>query len=131
MKISLSIKQADGDGNPWMSVPAKFPVGTVLTGKVEKKENFGLFVNIAPGITGLLPRAKWRDSTEASVYENKKRGDEVTVQIEQIQFEEKRIGLSLPGEAEDHSWKSHTTSTGSGFGSMGDALKGLNLGKKS
>ncbi|WP_415062917.1 S1 RNA-binding domain-containing protein [Bdellovibrio sp.] len=129
LKISLSLKQADGEGNPWLSVPQKFPVGTVVKGKVEKKETYGLFVNIAPGVTGLLPKSKWRDSVEAAQYENKKRGDEVTVQVDQILFEEKKISLGLPHEAEDTSWKSHTTSA-SGFGSLGDAFKNLNLKPK-
>lgn len=129
LKISLSLKQADGEGNPWLSVPQKFPVGTVVKGKVEKKETYGLFVNIAPGVTGLLPKSKWRDSVEATQYENKKRGDEVTVQVDQILFEEKKISLGLPHEAEDTSWKSHTSST-SGFGSLSDAFKNLNIKPK-
>lgn len=125
LKISLSLKQADGEGNPWMSVLQKYPVGTILTGKVEKKENYGLFVNIAPGITGLLPKSKWRDSLDSSQFENKKRGDEITVQVDQILFEEKKISLGLPTEAEDNSWKSHTTSAS--FGSLGEAFKNLNI----
>lgn len=128
LKISLSLKQADGAGNPWMAVPTKFPVGTIVTGKVEKKETYGLFVNLAPGVTGLLPKSKWRDSVDANQFENKKRGDEITVQVDQILFEEKKISLGLPQEQEDSSWKSHTT-TG-GFGSLGDAFKGLNLKSK-
>jgi small subunit ribosomal protein S1 len=128
LKISLSLKQADGEGNPWMTVPQKFPVDTVVTGKVEKKETYGLFVNIAPGVTGLLPKSKWRDSVDASQFENKKRGDEVTVQVDEILFEDKKISLGLPREQEDNSWKAHT-STG-GFGSLGDALKGLTIKPK-
>lgn len=128
LKISLSLKQADGEGNPWMAVPQKYPVGTVVQGKVEKKETYGLFVNIAPGVTGLLPKSKWRDSVDASQFENKKRGDEVTVQVDEILFEEKKISLGLPREQEDNSWKAHT-STG-GFGSLGDALKGLTIKPK-
>jgi small subunit ribosomal protein S1 len=127
LKISLSLKQADGEGNPWTMVPQKFPVGTIIKGKVEKKEVYGLFVNIAPGITGLLPKSKWRDSVEASQFENKKRGDEILVQIDQILFEEKKISLAIPGEAEDVTWRAHQPTSGSGFASMGDALKGLKL----
>lgn len=129
LKISLSLKQADGEGNPWLSVPQKFPVGTVVKGKVEKKEAYGLFINIGPGVTGLLPKSKWRDSVDAAQFENKKRGDEVTVQVDQILFEEKKISLGFPKEAEDTSWKSHTTSS-SGFGSLGDAFKNLNIKPK-
>lgn len=130
LKISLSLKQADGEGNPWMTVPQKFPVGTVVNGKVEKKETYGLFVNIAPGITGLLPKSKWRDSVDAAQFENKKRGDEIMVRVDQILFEEKKISLGLPGEAEDTSWKQHQTSSSGGFGSLGEALKGLNIKPK-
>lgn len=130
LKISLSLKQADGEGNPWHSVPTKFPVGTIVKGTVDKKENYGLFVTLTPGVNGLLPRSKWRDTLDAAQYENKKRGDEITVQIDQIIFEEKKISLGLPREAEDMSWKSHTASSSSGFGSLGDALKNLNIKPK-
>lgn len=129
LKISLSLKQADGAGNPWMQVPQDFPVGKVVKGTVEKKEVYGLFVNIGPGVTGLLPKSKWRDSLDAASYENKKRGDEVMVQIDEIMFEEKKISLGLPGVADDMSWKSHTTAKSDGFGSMADAFKGLNIKK--
>lgn len=130
LKISLSMKQADGDGNPWNSVPAKFPVGTVVNGKVEKKEVYGLFVNIAPGITGLLPKAKWRDHVDGAQFENKKRGDDIAVQIDEIKFEDKKISLGVPGAGEDHTWRAHQPASGSGFGSLGDALKGLNIKPK-
>jgi small subunit ribosomal protein S1 len=130
LKISLSMKQADGDGNPWNSVPAKFPVGTIVNGKVEKKETYGLFVNIAPGITGLLPKSKWRDHVDGAQFENKKRGDDIAVQIDEIKFEEKKISLGVPGSGEDNSWRSHQPASGSGFGSLGDALKGLTIKPK-
>ncbi|WP_413575247.1 S1 RNA-binding domain-containing protein [Bdellovibrio sp. HCB290] len=130
LKISLSIKQADGDGNPWNSVPAKFPVGTVVNGKVEKKESYGLFVNIAPGITGLLPKSKWRDHVDGQQFENKKRGDDIAVQIDEIKFEDKKISLGVPGAGEDNTWRAHQPTSGSGFGSLGDALKGLTIKPK-
>ncbi|WP_409477378.1 S1 RNA-binding domain-containing protein [Pseudobdellovibrio sp. HCB154] len=111
VKISLSVKQAGGEGDPWNMVPEKFKVGSVHTGIVEKKEQYGLFVQIAPGITGLLPRAKWRDSTEAAAFENKKKGDTFPVQIDEVLFELKRISLGIPGLAEDHSWRDHSSAT--------------------
>lgn len=129
LKISLSLKQADGAGNPWTTVPQKFPVGTVVQGKVDKKENFGLFVILAPGINGLLPRSQWRDSVDATTYENKKRGDDITVQVAQVMYEDKKISLSLPVEADDISWKSHASSNNS-FGSLGDAFKNLTVKPK-
>lgn len=121
LKISLSIKQAGGDGEPWLMVPQKFPAGTVVKGTVEKKESFGLFVNLGPGVTGLLPKSKWREAADPSSIESKKRGDEITVQVDQVMFEERKISLRIPGEAEDTSWKEHASTKASvankGFGS--------------
>lgn len=107
IKISLSVKQAGGDGDPWNMVPEKFKVGSVHTGIVEKKEQYGLFVQIAPGITGLLPRSKWRDHVDSAIFENKKKGDTFPVQVDEVLFELKRISLGLPGTQEDHSWREH------------------------
>lgn len=130
LKISLSMKQADGEGNPWSSVVQRFPVGTVVQGRVEKKEVYGLFVNIAPGLTGLLAKAKWRDALDNSTYENKKRGDEIAVQIDQVLLEEKKIALGLPRDAEDNTWKQHSSAVSSGFASLGDALKNIQIKSK-
>lgn len=116
LKISLSIKQAGGEGDPWLKVPANFPVGSFHEGVVEKKEQYGLFVNIAPGVTGLLPKSKWRDHVEASSFENKKKGDKVKVRIDEILFEQKKISMGLPSEVEDDSWRASAgDKKGSGF----------------
>ena len=121
LKISLSIKQAGGVGDPWMKVPVDFAVGTILNATGDKKENFGLFIQLAPGITGLMPRSKWRDSADGAQYENKKRGDAIQVRVDEIKFEERRLTLGLPTEAEDLSWQSHVTSQKS-FGGLADAF---------
>ncbi len=126
LKISLSIKQAGGEGDPWMKVPQNFPVGTIVKGTVEKKELFGLFINIAPGVTGLLPKSKYRDSVDFQALEMKKKGEIISVQIDEILFEQKRISLGLPTEADDVSWKSHNAKSGfsnSGLGNLADLMK--------
>jgi small subunit ribosomal protein S1 len=122
LRMSFSLKQGGGESDPWLSVVQTYPVGRVLEGTVEKKETYGLFVNLGPAVTGLLPRSKWRDSVEAAQYENKKRGDKVQVQVDEIKLEERKISLGLPGEATDESWKSHSA-TSSKFGTLGDLLK--------
>lgn len=109
LKISLSIKQAGGDGDPWMQVPQTFPVGSTHKGTVEKKEVYGLFVNIAPGVTGLLPKSKWRDVVDGAQYENKKRGDKIDVQVDEILFEQKKMSLGVPREVDDQAWKAVNT----------------------
>lgn len=123
LKISLSIKQAGGESEPWLQVPQNYPVGTTVSGKVEKKEAFGLFINIAPGITGLLPKSQWRDSLTPSDYENKKRGDEIVVRVLNIDFENRKMSFSLPGENEDLSWKAHTEVKSQGLGTFAELFK--------
>lgn len=128
LKISLSIKQAGGVGDPWMQVPTLFPVGAIVDGTVDKKENFGLFVHLAPGITGLLPKSKWRDAAEGSAFENKKKGDQVKVKIDQVLFEERKISLGLPVEGDDESWRLLSNQNTGQFGSLAAAF---NKAKKS
>ncbi len=128
LKISLSIKQAGGEGDPWLLVPQKFPLGSQHEGTVEKKEQYGLFVNIGPGVTGLLPRSKWRDHTEAAAFENKKKGDKIKIQVDEILFEQKKMSLGVPGGADDQSWREHSTqksgfSTSNNFGSLANLMK--------
>lgn len=122
LKISLSIKQAGGVGDPWMQVPTQFPVGAIVDGVVDKKENYGIFVQLIPGINGLLPRSKWKDSPEAAQYENKKKGEAIKVRIDQILFEERKISLGLPTEAEDESWRLVSQSANS-FGALAAAFQ--------
>ncbi len=124
LKISLSIKQGGGESDPWLSVTQKFPVGTVTDGTIDKKESFGFFIRIAPGITGLLPKSKLKESPEGQEYDNKKKGDVVKVQIDQIMFEEHRISLRIPSEIPDESWRGHQTNQKS-FGTMAELFKGL------
>lgn len=112
LKISLSIKQAAGEGDPWILVPQDFPIKSIHKGTVEKKETYGLFVNIAPGVTGLLPKSKWRDSVDHQMYETRKKGDSIQVQIDEILTDQKRISLGIPSEVDDQTWKSVTTKTG-------------------
>lgn len=133
LKISLSLKQAGGEGDPWFKVTQRFPVGTIADGTVERKEAYGLFVNLAPGVTGLMPRSKWRDHVDGQKFENKKKGDTFPVQVDQILFEERKLTLAPPDEARDESWRTHASAApasargsgapATGFGTMADLLK--------
>ncbi len=123
LKISLSVKQGGGE-DPWLNLIQKFPVGTVVDGVVDKKESFGFFVRIAPGMTGLLPKSKMKDHPEAKDYDSKKKGDVIKVQVDQIIFEEKKISLRIPSEVADESWRGHQN-TQKNFGTMADLFKNL------
>lgn len=126
VKISFSIRQAGGESDPWLQVTEKFPVGTIVQGTVQKKEVFGLFVQLAPGITGLFPKAKWRDLTEGKEYENKKKGDAISVRVDQIFFEDKKISLGPPeGGPDAGEWKEFAgagVGAKKGLGTFGDLL---------
>lgn len=124
LRISLSIKQGGGSADPWLEIPMKYPVGTIFEGVVDKKEAFGIFVTILPGITGLLPKSKWRDVIESKPYESAKRGDLLKVQIDEIKFEERKVSLGVPSGDEDQSWREHqkASSTSSGFGALAAAF---------
>jgi small subunit ribosomal protein S1 len=71
-RISLSIKDAEGD--PWADIEDKYKPGKTVTGQVEKKEGFGIFVNLEPGITGLLPKSKIAASEKSAEIESLKPG---------------------------------------------------------
>jgi small subunit ribosomal protein S1 len=130
LKISLSIKQAGGAEDPWMKVPMQLPVGTITDGTVDKKADFGLFVSLGNGINGLLPKSKWREAEDASTYENKRKGDTIKVRIDEIKFEERKISLGLPTEAEDTSWREHQVPKTSGMGSFAAAFSQAQKTKK-
>lgn len=86
-KLNLSIKQLDQD--PWQKIAEKYPVGASLVGKVSRIEQFGVFVNVEAGVDGLI------HSTKLDASQDLKPGDEVTVTVESISPEQRRMSLSM------------------------------------
>jgi len=99
-KISLGMKQTEQD--PWMVLPLKYPVGTRLSGKVRNLTSFGAFVEIEPGIDGLIHISdmSWTKRVQHPS-EVVKKGDTVDVVILNIDAENKRISLGLKQASED------------------------------
>lgn len=127
LRVSLSLKQGGSVVDPWATIETDFPVGATLEGVVERKEPYGLFVSLAPGVTGLLPRGAWRDAAEAKDFENKRKGDRAKVRVDRLDLDGRKLSLSLPREDEDDTWRGHETTTApaaGGFGTLGDLLKG-------
>jgi small subunit ribosomal protein S1 len=120
-RISLSIRETQAD--PWISFKDNFAAGQSITGKLEKKEKFGLFISLAPGVTGLLPQSKINQSTDRAAFEKLKVGDPVTVTIEEIKFAEKKVSLAPGDAADEQDWHKHTQSASNGFGSLGEKLQ--------
>ncbi|MFO7667074.1 MAG: 30S ribosomal protein S1 [Desulfobacterales bacterium] len=105
-RISLSLRDALGD--PWLEVPERFSVGQVVIGVLEKKEKFGYFVSLAPGITGLLPKSKFSGAEKPGLIEQMKAGDPIAVTVEEIHPHDRKITLA-PGDAkEEGAWKNFT-----------------------
>jgi small subunit ribosomal protein S1 len=101
-KISLGMKQTETD--PWTVLPLKYPVGTRITGKVRNLTSFGAFVEIEPGIDGLIHISdmSWTKRVQHPS-EVVKKGDTVDVVILNIDSDNKRISLGLK-QAEEDPW---------------------------
>ncbi|HEX6926464.1 MAG TPA: 30S ribosomal protein S1 [Longimicrobiaceae bacterium] len=99
-KISLGMKQIEED--PWHTLPEKYPVGTRLTGKVRNLTSFGAFVEIEPGIDGLvhISDMSWTKRIQHPS-EVVRKGDDVEVVILGVDADNKRISLGLKQTQED------------------------------
>ncbi|MFN0179490.1 MAG: 30S ribosomal protein S1 [Gemmatimonadales bacterium] len=101
-KISLGMKQTEQD--PWMILPQRYPIGTPISGKVRNLTSFGAFVEIEPGIDGLIHISdmSWTKRVQHPS-EVVKKGDAVNVVVLNIDAENKRISLGLK-QAEEDPW---------------------------
>ncbi|WP_415718679.1 30S ribosomal protein S1 [Maridesulfovibrio sp.] len=108
-RISLSMKDAAGD--PWMDMEDNFKVGQEVEGTVENRAEFGIFINLVPGITGLLPMSRITRSGKQAELEALKPGDKVKISIEEINPKDRKVTLTA-GEAKkadgDSDWKEYT-----------------------
>ncbi|MCH8165192.1 MAG: 30S ribosomal protein S1 [Planctomycetes bacterium] len=99
-EISLGIKQTEV--NPWELVAEKFPPGTIIEGTIRNLANYGAFVEIEPGIDGLLHVSdiSW---TEKISHPNEKfkKGDPVRCVVLDIDQEKQRVGLGVKQLTED------------------------------
>ncbi len=93
-RVSLGLKQLGED--PWTDVAARFPVGTVLEGKVTNLTDYGCFVEIADGVEGLVHVSEM-DWTNKNIHPSKvvSVGDTVKVKVLDIDQERRRISLGL------------------------------------
>ena len=119
-RISLSLREAEGD--PWLEFQEKYRSGQSIEGMVEKKEKFGYFINLQPGITGLLPISKIKNSARPTDLEKLKEGDTIITVIAEISHQDRKITLS-PGDAGDMAdWKKYAADRSSAS-ALGEKLK--------
>jgi len=120
-RISLSMKEAEGD--PWIDIQTKYKVGQSIEGIIEKKEKFGYFVSLEPGITGLLPKSKIESSQKPSAIEKLGQGDAIPVIVEQIDPDERRISLSPGDKKDEEDWRNYAKGSEKPIGSLGEKLQ--------
>ena len=102
-RISLGMKQLESD--PWDGVAAKYPVGMKMTGTVTNITEYGAFVEIEPGIEGLVhvSEMSW---TKKNVHPGKivSTSQEVEVMVLEVDSEKRRISLGLK-QAQRNPWE--------------------------
>ncbi len=103
-RISLSIK--DGLGDPWTGITTKYIPGSVVNVTLEKKETFGFFMNLEPGVTGLMPISNIRNAVSSGDYDRLKPGDSIPVLVQEVDEDNRRITLGSPEQKESDDWKS-------------------------
>src|SRR5262249_26539548 len=92
-RIALGLKQLKDD--PWESdIPSRYEPGDLVKGKVTKLTNFGVFVELEPGLEGLLHISELADHKVDSPEEVVKVGDEIEVRILRVDPDDRKIGLS-------------------------------------
>jgi small subunit ribosomal protein S1 len=110
-RISLGVKQLQED--PWVhAIPEAYRPGMVVHGKVTKITNFGVFVELEPGLEGLLHISELSDQKVDSPQDVVKPGQDVDVKILRVDTDERKIGLSLKRAQ----WASDTDFTSSSQG---------------
>ena len=101
-RISLGMKQLDED--PWVSVQAKYPIGTRLKGEITNITDYGAFVELEDGVEGLIhvSEMSW---TKKNVHPGKivSTSQEVDVEVLDVDPEKRRISLGLK-QTQDNPW---------------------------
>jgi small subunit ribosomal protein S1 len=139
-RVSFSLKQTLSD--PWNEAEAKYPEGTFHTGTVVRLMKFGAFVNLGPGIDGLLHISKLgKGKRIVHPGDVVKLGETIEVRIDAIDRDQKRISLSIPeAEARDDAarkiekksaddYQEYVGEVPASLGSLGDIMM-RNAGKK-
>ncbi len=116
-RVSLGLKQLGDD--PWMGVARRYPSGTRLFGKITNIADYGAFVELEPGIEGLVHVSEM-DWTNKNVAPSKvvSLGDEVEVMVLDIDEDKRRISLGMK-QCKANPWQEFAQNT-----NRGDRVKG-------
>jgi small subunit ribosomal protein S1 len=93
-RVSLGMKQAQPD--PWLLTAEKYPIGTVVTGKVRNIAEFGAFIEIEDGFDGLVhvSDVSWTERIK-NPHEVFKKGEPITAKVLKIDPDNRRVSLGM------------------------------------
>lgn len=127
-RIALSIKETLP--GPWAGIEEKASKGSVLTGKVKRLVSFGAFVEVFPGIEGLVHISQISHKHINTPHEVLKEGQEVQVKVLDVNEAERRLSLNIkdlienPDKEEEFDYELPQENTGFSFSDViGDQLK--------
>jgi ribosomal protein S1 len=128
-KISLGLKQLQDD--PWSTVAAKYQAGQLYTGRIARIAEFGVFVELDPEFTGLIPLAETGLDRNADLRKAFPVGTDVNVVVLEVDAASRRIRLSKKAVAEqqeqaevrEYAARSEAAS-GPSVGSLAEKLRG-------
>src|SRR6056297_557340 len=125
-KISLGVKQLEED--PWADILERFPVGSKHTGIVRNLTNFGVFVELEPGIDGLIHVSdlSWTEKVDHP-NEIVDKDQEIEVVILGVDFDNRRITLGHK-QVEDNPWKKYAKEYAPGSKVEGEVIKTTDKG---
>jgi small subunit ribosomal protein S1 len=92
-RLTFSLKQAGGD--PWAKVEERYATDMVVPGKVTRTADFGAFVELEPGLEGLVHISELAPQRVRAVADVVKPGQEVRVRILEVDKDKRRIALSI------------------------------------
>jgi len=129
-RFSLGIKQNQAD--PWTTLAERHPVGSRLKGKVTKVTDFGAFVEIEPGIEGLVHVSEMRDERVENPHDVVKEGEEVEIKVIDIDPHERKVALSIKAlsrDGGDDEYREYLRKQGDGRARLGDLMEKFNRRK--
>jgi len=121
-RLSLSIKALLPD--PWQEMAGKHPVGSKFKGKVMRVADFGAFVQVEPGIEGLVHISELANERVESVASVVKPGDEIEVKVLDINMRDHKVSLSVRAltEVVEEEYREHLNQEGAGKTKLGEVF---------
>ncbi len=129
-RFSLGIKQIAAD--PWTTLTERHPVGSRLNGKVTKVTDFGAFVEVEPGIEGLVHVSEMKDERVENPRDVVKEGDEIEVKVIDMDLQERKVALSIKAlnrDGGEEDYREYLRRQGDGRARLGDLMEKFNRRK--